>query len=132
MTVAAIDTDVVIVGAGPAGSALAIMLGQAGVKAVLLDRSRFPRDKTCGEGLMPAGVKVLEALEVPLAQFPALRGVTYRVPRAGSASGEFMDGKTGSWVRRLQFHLLLSQRTPAGRSLQAHCGRPGHELELQP
>ena len=59
-----IDADVAIVGAGPAGSALAIMLGRKGVRTVLLDRSRFPRDKACGEGLMPAGVSVLEELGV--------------------------------------------------------------------
>jgi flavin-dependent dehydrogenase len=132
MTLAAIDTDVVIVGAGPAGSALAMMLGQAGVKAVLLDRSRFPRDKTCGEGLMPAGVKVLEALEVPLAQFPSLRGVTYRVPRAGSASGEFMDGKTGRGVRRLEFDRLLAERAAAARNVEARYGCEALGIELQP
>src|SRR4051812_12490098 len=71
-----IDTDVAIVGAGPAGSALAIMLGRMGMRTVLLDRSRFPRDKACGEGLMPAGVAVLEGIGVPLDSFPTLGGVS--------------------------------------------------------
>ena len=81
------DAEVVIVGAGPAGSALASMLGEAGVATILVDRSTFPRDKPCGEGLMPAGVEVLEGLGIALDSFPALSGVTYRVPGAGSAVG---------------------------------------------
>lgn len=51
---AAIDRqkfDVIIAGAGPAGSSAAIILGQAGKKTLLLDKSNFPRDKTCGDGL---------------------------------------------------------------------------------
>ena len=106
----AIDADVAIVGAGPAGSAVAITLKRAGVRTELLDRARFPRDKACGEGLMPAGVEVLEGLGVSLSGFPALAGVTYRVPIAGNAKGEFRDGRTGRGVRRVVFDELLAQR----------------------
>ena len=97
-------------GAGPAGSALAIMLKQAGARTELLDRTQFPRDKACGEGLMPAGVEVLEGLGVSLSGFPRLAGVTYRVPVAGSARGEFRDGRVGRGVRRLAFDRLLAER----------------------
>ena len=86
------------------------MLKQAGVRTALLDRARFPRDKACGEGLMPAGVEVLEGLGVSLSRFPALAGVTYRVPIAGSARGEFRDGRTGRGVRRVVFDELLAHR----------------------
>jgi 2-polyprenyl-6-methoxyphenol hydroxylase-like FAD-dependent oxidoreductase len=54
--------DVVIAGAGPAGATLAILLGRAGLSVELYDAHRFPRDKPCGEGIMPAGVAVLERL----------------------------------------------------------------------
>ncbi|MBS1151924.1 MAG: putative electron transfer oxidoreductase [Myxococcaceae bacterium] len=55
--------DVVIVGAGPGGSAAALALAQRGVKDVLLlDRDPFPRDKTCGSGLSPNALKVLDGL----------------------------------------------------------------------
>lgn len=54
--------DVLIVGAGPAGASLAVWLGRAGYEVVLLDKARFPRDKACGEGLMPSGVAVLQQL----------------------------------------------------------------------
>ncbi|HEV3033017.1 MAG TPA: NAD(P)/FAD-dependent oxidoreductase [Polyangia bacterium] len=54
--------DVLIAGAGPAGATLAIMLGRAGLSVEVYDAHRFPREKPCGEGLMPSGVAVLERL----------------------------------------------------------------------
>lgn len=60
-----IGADVAIIGAGPAGAAAALRLGQLGVRDVLLvDRADFPRDKTCGSGLSPRGLEVLRALGV--------------------------------------------------------------------
>ena len=69
-------TDVLIVGAGPAGSAAAIGLARHGRSVVLLDRSAFPREKACGEGLMPAGVAALARLGVNVSGAP-FRGVRY-------------------------------------------------------
>jgi flavin-dependent dehydrogenase len=43
--------DVVIVGAGPGGSAAAHYLAKHGLDVLLLDKANFPRDKTCGDGL---------------------------------------------------------------------------------
>ena len=54
--------DVLIAGGGIAGSALAILLGRRGLTVKLFERAQFPREKPCGEGLMPAGVAVLERL----------------------------------------------------------------------
>jgi geranylgeranyl reductase family protein len=45
--------DLVVVGAGPGGSATAYYASKAGLKTLLLDRQEFPRDKPCGDGLMP-------------------------------------------------------------------------------
>ncbi len=59
------QAEVVIIGAGPAGTAAAIHLGQLGVpNVVLVDRLDFPRDKTCGSGVSPKGIEVLEELGV--------------------------------------------------------------------
>ncbi|HVV51071.1 MAG TPA: FAD-dependent monooxygenase, partial [Polyangia bacterium] len=54
--------DVAVAGGGPAGATLALLLGRAGLRVDLFDARRFPRDKPCGEGIMPAGVAVLERL----------------------------------------------------------------------
>ena len=45
--------DLIVVGAGPAGSATAYYTSKAGLRVLLLDRQKFPRDKVCGDGLMP-------------------------------------------------------------------------------
>lgn len=56
--------DVIVVGAGPAGSATARRLGLAGFSVLLLDRAVFPRQKLCGEGLLPAGADLLAEMEL--------------------------------------------------------------------
>ena len=53
------NSDVVVLGAGPAGSATALFLARAGYDVVLLDRAAFPRDKPCGEYLTPGAVQML-------------------------------------------------------------------------
>ncbi|HEY3290662.1 MAG TPA: geranylgeranyl reductase family protein [Anaerolineae bacterium] len=52
--------DVVIVGAGPGGSAAAWYLARHGLQVLLLDKADFPRDKTCGDGLSPRALAVLD------------------------------------------------------------------------
>ena len=54
--------DVAIAGGGIAGSALAILLGRQGLSVGLFERDTFPREKACGEGLMPGGVAVLRRI----------------------------------------------------------------------
>ena len=54
--------DVIVVGAGPAGASAAYHLAEAGVDVLVLEKSGFPRDKICGDGLTPRGVKALEDL----------------------------------------------------------------------
>jgi geranylgeranyl reductase family protein len=61
---AADEADVVVVGAGPAGSATAYYLAQAGFDVLVLEKSTFPRDKVCGDGLTPRAVKQLAAMGV--------------------------------------------------------------------
>ncbi len=55
-------TDVLVVGAGPAGSAAAAWAARAGLDTLLVDAAVFPRDKTCGDGLTPRAVGELELL----------------------------------------------------------------------
>ena len=57
-----IDADVLVVGAGPAGSAAAAWSARAGLDTVLMDAEAFPRDKPCGDGLTPRAVAEIDAL----------------------------------------------------------------------
>jgi geranylgeranyl reductase family protein len=69
--------DVVVVGAGPAGSACAYWLADAGVDVAIIDKKRFPREKTCGDGLTPRAVRQLAdmGLEEALAGAHPYRGL---------------------------------------------------------
>ncbi|MEQ9715047.1 MAG: geranylgeranyl reductase family protein [Candidatus Asgardarchaeum sp.] len=58
--------DVIIVGAGPAGSSLAYLLQRKGVKVLLLDKCQFPRDKPCGGGITYRAYSLLENLGMKL------------------------------------------------------------------
>ncbi|MPZ73790.1 MAG: geranylgeranyl reductase family protein [Nitriliruptorales bacterium] len=54
--------DAVVIGAGPAGSAAAAFLADAGRDVILVEKDGFPRDKVCGDGLTPRAVKALQSL----------------------------------------------------------------------
>jgi menaquinone-9 beta-reductase len=58
--------DVIVVGAGPAGSTTAFYLATAGLDVLLLEKTHFPREKVCGDGLTPRAVKALTAMGVPI------------------------------------------------------------------
>jgi geranylgeranyl reductase family protein len=58
------EADVVVVGAGPGGSAAAYHLASAGLDVLVLEKATFPRDKVCGDGLTPRSVKSLVAMGI--------------------------------------------------------------------
>ena len=58
----------IVVGAGPSGSTAAYYLAQAGLNVLLIEKSRFPRDKVCGDGLTPRAVKSLVAMGVDVSE----------------------------------------------------------------
>jgi menaquinone-9 beta-reductase len=62
------DADVIVVGAGPSGATTAYYLAQAGLSVLLIEKSRFPRDKVCGDGLTPRAVKSLIAMGVDVSE----------------------------------------------------------------
>ena len=58
------DADVIVVGAGPAGATTAFHLAQSGLDVLLLEKTAFPREKVCGDGLTPRAVKQLVSLGI--------------------------------------------------------------------
>lgn len=126
------DVDVVIVGAGPAGSAAAFFLASAGHSVALLDRRSFPREKPCGEGILPAGVAVLERMGV----LPALaaagarpfRGIRYHSPGGRSADGMFPKGARGFGVRRHVLDETLLRAAAASPRVRVEEGFAVREL----
>jgi geranylgeranyl reductase family protein len=104
------DADVVVVGGSVAGSATAIHLARGGASVIVLDRASFPREKVCGEGLMPHGVAELARLGLgdQLAAFSQpFYGIAYHAGGA-TAIGRFPHGE-GLGVRRLGLDRLLSE-----------------------
>lgn len=99
-----------IVGGGLAGSATALHLARAGYDVLVLERGSFPREKVCGEGLMPHGVHELDELGLLddiLATDPQpFRGIGYHVGST-RAVGHFPGGQTGLGVRRSRIDAVL-------------------------
>jgi len=76
--------DVVVVGAGPAGTAAAVTLARAGRAVTLVDRARFPRDKICGDGLTTGALRLLDGLGLDPARVASWQRVDDVVVRGPS------------------------------------------------
>jgi geranylgeranyl reductase family protein len=63
-----VDADVIVVGAGPAGSSAAYWLASAGLDVVLLEKTAFPREKVCGDGLTPRGTRALVEMGIDVSE----------------------------------------------------------------
>ncbi len=88
------DTDVLVVGAGPAGSATAAWAARAGLDVVLADRHSFPRDKACGDGLTPRAIAELRRLG--LGDWLAGRAVNWGLRAAGFGQELYLPWPGGS------------------------------------
>jgi len=62
------EADVIVVGAGPAGATTAFYLAQSGLDVLVLEKSTFPREKVCGDGLTPRAVKALVAMGIGVSE----------------------------------------------------------------
>ncbi|TDM06223.1 MAG: geranylgeranyl reductase [Ideonella sp. MAG2] len=111
--------DVLVLGAGPAGSACAKWLAAAGRHVVLVDAQRFPRDKTCGDGLVPdthAALRRLGVLDAVLAQ--ARRAATARCVAPNGRSID-VPGELAALPRRKLDTLLCQAAVEAGAHMVA-------------
>jgi flavin-dependent dehydrogenase len=114
--------DYAIVGGGPAGLAVAILAALAGRRAVVIERTRGPVDKACGEGLMPPGVAWLGRMGVEVAPACAhpFRGIRY-VDGEVVAEADFAEGP-GLGIRRTALSSAMRLRAAAlGAELRQGC-----------
>jgi flavin-dependent dehydrogenase len=94
------DAQVVIAGAGIAGLSLAGLLARQGITVLLVDRAPMPRDRVCGEGLMPLGMNALRELGIDPASLPghAFNGLEFHT--AGQCHAIPFAGGSGRGIRR--------------------------------
>jgi flavin-dependent dehydrogenase len=125
------QTDVLIAGAGPAGSASAALLAHAGYTVLAIDRARFPRDKPCAEYMSPEAVRILSRLGVVQrleeAGAVALEGMKVTACQGATAHGLFARARhqpfrpTGLSVsRRILDHVLVEAARSAGARIVEH------------
>ena len=122
--------DVAVVGGGPAGLALAAMAARRGLSVVLLERAPLPHDKACGEGVMPAGLGVLERLgvlgRIPGSESGPIRGVRYIQEDGSTLEGE-LPGPGGLGIRRTALSsLLLDAARGAGADVRDRTALRAH------
>lgn len=120
--------DVLVVGAGPAGAATAWHLARRGLRVLLADRARFPRDKACSEYLNPGAVQALERLGVLPRVAPRgapILGSVVHGPRGASLTGGFGPPATDggrpaglALARRVLDHALVEAAVAAGATLR--------------
>lgn len=123
------DADVIVIGAGPGGSTAAYHLAQHGIRALVLDKATFPREKVCGDGLTPRAVAQLVRMGVDLNAPGWLRNQGLRVIGGGvrmeldwPALASYPD--YGLTRTRHDFDDILAQRAvSAGAEL-----RTGHNV----
>ncbi len=118
--------DVIIVGGGPGGATAAAFLGMKGRSVLLLDKEKWPRDKTCGDAISGKSLSVLSALgmidAVEKADHGEVSGLTFSSPNGKVVAIPFRKGNQGiakGYVcRRMVYDNLLWQN--ATRKAAAH------------
>jgi flavin-dependent dehydrogenase len=116
-----VQCDVIVVGAGPAGTLAATLLARAGVRVQLFDRARFPRSKLCGDTLNPGALGVLARHlsidEIVRCGLP-LDGMLLTGPGV-AVRGRYGAGIAGRAItRRVLDQLLLDEAVRAGVEFQ--------------
>jgi flavin-dependent dehydrogenase len=104
------EPDVLVVGAGPAGSIAALHLARAGVRVALIDRASFPRHKLCGDTLNPGCLALLDRLGIGDALRRRARRTTGMVvtgPGGAAVAADYPDAMYGLAITRHDLDLML-------------------------
>ena len=114
------EVDVAVVGGGPSGAATAYYLATRGHSVLLCEKKRFPREKTCGDGLTPRAVKILQDMGLggELGAWEAVRGL--RLHRGGT-SLEIPFPSLEAWCN----YGLVKARKDLDRLVLDHAKRAG-------
>jgi geranylgeranyl reductase family protein len=103
--------DALVVGAGPAGSAAAVVLARGGARVALVDKATFPRDKACGDLVGPRGVQLLSELDVRVANVERVGDMIVVGPSGGRVRLPAFPGRTypghAIAVPRVRFDAIL-------------------------
>jgi len=109
-------SDVLVVGAGPAGSIAALVLARAGARVRLVDREAFPRAKLCGDTINPGALALLDRLGVGAAVRAHARAVTGMLltgPGGAAVAADYPHGLHGAAIERRALDLLLLEAAVA-------------------
>ena len=118
--------DVLIVGAGPAGTAAAITATHHGLKVIVIDKATFPRDKCCGDGLTTLALRELEKLQFDPSTVPSWQDIDAAWLRSPSGREVRLpmptSGKFAAITPRLELdNALVSQARSAGVTILENC-----------
>lgn len=111
--------DVLVVGAGPAGSAAALTLARAGLSVVMIDHQAFPRDKVCGDGLIPDAHQALRELgvyEQVMQRAQPVAHVACVAPRGGRVD---VPGELAVLPRKVLDEIVCRAAVAAGARMHA-------------
>jgi flavin-dependent dehydrogenase len=115
--------DVLIAGAGPAGSIAALVLARAGARVLVVDRESFPREKLCGDTLNPGAIRFLASLGLtggPLETAKPLAGMIVTGPHRRRVSARYPGGQVGLALTRADLDAwLLNQAVRAGARFES-------------
>src|SRR5471030_2815338 len=109
--------DVLVVGAGPAGAACAQWLARAGIAVALVDQHDFPRDKVCGDGLIPDAMHALRRLGVFEEVMAAARPAQHVACIASRGGRVDVPGNVAVLQRRVLDDIVCRAAVRAGASL---------------
>ena len=110
--------DLLVIGAGPAGAAVAIRAARGGAKVVVFDKAPYGRDKVCGDGLTPRAIAALNELEIDFEDAHHIVGLRMiansTVRELDWPSGGRFPNHGAVWPRRRLDASLIDAATTSG------------------